>query len=290
MKNAQLVMVNGRSSSSSDAAVFLSQQRSGVSDVVLTNGEVSQTFQFEFLLADEADLQGVDAALARLIDGGELSRRAIDDFIMRSKRYPTASRYLSGLADYMYGVLAREDAAESRPASESVGAEYQGRYDRAVGILGAFDRPAAEAICGIVAFHYNQFDRAMTKTKSRRVAEVSLRFQALLKAEDWICGDLSSSQHASLDYALSDSMIEQVLVWSALPLDGSAGDQVGELAANLPSHRPSDAFKLHMVAAEHYLAAGDLLKAVPHAEQLRHSRNTEAWYAGFRTRVQGASV
>ena len=290
MKNAQLVTVNGRSVTPRRAAAFLSSQRSGVSDVVLTNDDVSQTFQFKFSLAEETDLQGVDAALARLIDGGELSLRSIDDFIMRSKPYPTASRYLSGLAEYLYGVLARESTAEPRPVDESVGAGYQGKYDQAVGILGAFDRPPAEAICGIVAFHYNQFDRAMTKTKSRRVAEVSLRFQAMLKGEHWLDGDLSSSPHPSLDSALSDSLIEQVLKWSAVPLDGSASDQMAELTANIQSQRPGDAFKLHMVAAEHFLATRDPTSAARHAEWLRHSRRTEAWYTDFRSRLQGASV
>ena len=290
MRNAQFVIVNGWPTTPSGAAAFLSSQRSGVSDVVLATGDVSQTFQFEFSLAEEGDLHGVDAALARLIDGGELSLRVIDDFIMRSKPYPTASRYLSGLADYLYGVLAREGAAESGLADGSAGAAYQGKYDQAVGILGAFDRPPAEAICGIVAFHYNQFDRAMTKTKSQRVAEVSLRFQAMLKGAAWLDGDLSSSPHSSLDFALSDSLIEQVLKWSALPLDGSASGQVIELVAALQSQRPYDALKLRMVAAEHFLAAGDLTSAAQHAERLRHSRSTEGWYADFRSRVQGAFV
>ena len=97
MRNAQSVFVNGWPATPSGAAAFLSSQRSGVSDVVVTNGDVSQTFQFEFSLAEEDDLHGVDAALARLIDGGELSLRAIDDFIMRSKPYPTASPVSVGL-------------------------------------------------------------------------------------------------------------------------------------------------------------------------------------------------
>jgi len=98
----------------------------------------------------------VTPALERLIDGGELSLRAIDDFIMRSKSYPTA-RYLSGIANYLYGVLAREGAAESRVRDESHdGGGYQGKYDQAVGILGSFDRPPAEAICGAYTQTSNQ--------------------------------------------------------------------------------------------------------------------------------------
>lgn len=289
IQNARSVAVNKRLTTVDQAVAFLASQRSGVTEVTLTNGELSRTFQFEFTLADDADLGGVDAALCRLIDGGELSLRSIDDFIMRSKRYPTASRYTSGLANYLYGVLAREGAPESGILENSQGLGYEAKYDRAVGTLGSFDRPPAEAICGIVAFHYNQFDRAMTKTKSQRVADVSLRFEAMLKDESWPIGDLSLSPHTSLDFALSDSVIEQVLEWSAVALDGTAAGDVAELVANLERQRPPDAFKLHMVAAEHYLAVGDFDNAVQHADWLRHSRNTEGWYGRFRLRVEGVS-
>jgi hypothetical protein len=271
------------------AVAILASQRSGVTAVTLTNGDVSRTFEFEFALADEADLAGVDVALDRLVDGGELRPRTIDDFIMRSKRYLTASRYMSGLANYFYGVLAREGAAESGVLDKSHGVGYEGKYDQAVGILGGFDRAPAEAICGIVAFHYNQFDRAMTKTKSQRVADVSLRFQAMVKGERWSSGDLSLASHTSLDFALSDSVIEQVLEWSAVALDGTATVAVAELVANLESQRPYDALKLHMVAAEHCLSVGDLTSALQHAERMRHGRTTEGWYGAFRRRIRGVA-
>lgn len=291
IRSAETITLNGARTSVAGAATVLSSTRSGVVDVTLANRDVVQSFQFEFTLADEDDLNGVDAALARLIDGGELSVRAVDDFIMRSKRYPTSVRYLSGLANYLYGVLAREGVTELGVRDESHdGGGYQGKYDQAVGILGSFDRPPAEAICGIVAFHYNQFERAMTKTKSQRVAEVSLRFQALVKGEIWLPGDLSQSSHSSLDMALSDSVIEQVLGWSALPLDGTAVGDIADLTANIGAQRPNDAFKLHIIAAEHAFAAGDIASAKQHAEHLRHSRLTEGWYAAFRERVQFQGV
>lgn len=290
MRNAQSVLVNGRASSPRDAAVFLASQRSGVSSVVLVNEDVNQVFEFEFALADDEDLQGVDAALGRLIEGNELSLRAIDDFIMRSKAYPTATRYMSGLASYLYGVLAREGATESGLADSSDGSGYQGKYDQAVGILGTFDRPAAEAICGIVAFHHNQFERAMRRTKSGRVAEVSLRFEGIFTGTSWLTGDLSRSPRSSLDFALSDSVIEQVLEWSAIPLDGSASGQVAEMVAGLKTQRNYDALKLNVVAAEHFLAAGDLRAAVRSADNLRHATLADNWYANFRKRVQGASA
>jgi hypothetical protein len=290
IRTAEAVSINGVTKSVAGAIENLSKQRSGVVDVTLANGNVVQEFQFEFALAEAADLDGIDSALKRLIETGELSLRAIDDFIMRSKRYSTASRYLSGLANYLYGVLAREGATESEvPLGSDESGGYEGKYDQAVGILGTFDRAPAEAICGLVAFHYNHFGRAMTKTKSQRVAEVAMRFQAMLTGERWPMRDLSLSPHASLDFALSDSVLEQILEWSALPLDGSATANVTEILSHMDSQRPYDALKLHLVAAEHSLARGDVISATQHAEQLRHGRMTEGWYSDFRDRLQGVS-
>lgn len=291
IRNADSVTINGVPTPAAKAVEVLSSQRTGIFDVSLANMDVVQTSQFEFDLAEEEDLAGVDAALERFIDGGELSLRAIDDFIMRSKRYSTAGRYLSGLANYLYGVLAREDVAESGLHGQlHEGGGYEGKYDQAVGILGAFDRPPAEAICGLVAFHYNQFQRAMTKTRSQRVAEVSMRFQSLLKGELLRTEDLSQSPHTSLDFVLSDSVLEQVLAWSALPLDGTAASSIADMASEIGAQLPRDAFKLHLVAAEHAIAAEDFASAGYHAERLRHSREAESWYAGFRARLQSQGV
>jgi hypothetical protein len=284
-RNAQRAAVNGRRITPEEIAPLLSEQRSGVFDVELANAGVVQQFQFEFKLAEDDDLRGVDAALERLIEGHQLSLRAIDDFIMRGKRYQTASRYLAGLADYLYGVIRREDLDPAAP----VNAIYEAKYDQAVGMLGAFDRPPAEAICGLVGFHYNQFDRAMTKTRSERVAAVSLRLQAMLAGKPWIPDDLSSAPHTSLDIALGDSVIDRVVQWCAIPLDGSATVRAADIVAALPEQRPHDALKLRLITAEHFLAARDPDAAIREAEELRHSQKTEHWYANFRSRVEGAT-
>jgi len=241
-QDAETIWVNGVSSSAPDAARHLSKHRNGVVNVSLANGPVRHNFQFEFALAHSADLDGVDAALDRLIAGAELSRRAISDFIMRTDMYRTASKYRSALSSYLYGVIAREDAAESdNRAASREGGGYEAKYDQAVNILKEFDRAPAEAICGIVAFHHNQFDCAMKKTKSQRVAEISIRFQAMLKAKAWSKTCLAARHHPSLDTALSDSTIEEVLSWSALPLDGTANhDDIAVMTASVESQRPSD--------------------------------------------------
>jgi hypothetical protein len=287
IQEAQSIAINGNVMTTVDATEFLSEQRTGVVDVVLANEDVKREFQFIFTLADKDDLEGVDVALGRLIDSGELSSRSIDDFIMQSKPYPTGAPYLAGLANYLYGVVAREGNHESLDKSCQV--DYQAKYDQAVGALGTFDRAPAEAICGIVAFHYNQFDRALTKTKSQRVADVSARFQAMIKGGTWSNGDLSLAPHSSLDFTLSDSVIERVLNWSAIPLFDGPDSKTDELIANIDSQRPYDALKLRLIAAERCLVVADRAAAMRHADALRNSRAADLWYVGFRNRVQGGS-
>ena len=289
MANADEVAVNGRALSARSASLFLAKQQAGVVEVELRTAPVVQRFEFDFALAQQHDLQLVDDALDKLIEGRELSLRAIDDFIMRVKNAASAKHYVSGLADYLYGVLAREGSSESDLKERKGEAGYEGKYDQAVQLLGHFDRPPAEAICGIVAFHYNQFDRAMAKTRSERVAAVSLRLRAMLAGETWDRGDLSDRAHESLDHVLSDYVIEDVLGWCALPLDGTAAIELAEIEEALPAQRPQDAFKLRLIAAEHYLARGEHPAAMRHAEHLRHGRETDSWFGDFRTRLEGAS-
>jgi hypothetical protein len=286
VKNADAAWINGLQVVVSDALAQLAGQKNGFVDVRLGNGQLTRDFHFEFALAEKEDLEGVDSALDRLIQSEDLSRYTIDAFIMRSKKYPTAERYYAALAEYLYGLLEREADGEGQRPDAAHRGHYEDRFDAAVNVLGMFDRPAAEAICGIVAFHYNQFSRAMTKTRSDRVAKVSMRFEAMLEGQTWDRGDLSSSSHGSLDYALSDGVVEEVLRWSAMAIDGSASPlDVAEMVALIDKERPADAFKLRLNAAEHFLAIGDRVSAIRHADFVRYGP-AERWYGDFRRRLE----
>lgn len=287
IENADAAWVNKQPTSVADVVQRLIETGNGVVDVTLGNGQVRSDFQFEFALAKKRDLEGVDSALEELVRGTVLNEEAVDAFIMRSRRYATAGRYCSALADYLYGAASREkDGEVVRTESTAGRGAYQDRFDSAVHILGTFDRPSAEAICGIVAFHYNQFGLAMTKTRSQRVAQVSMRFHAMLRGERWDRGDLAPIPHASLDYALSDGVTEQVLKWSSMAIDGTASSSaVEDMVEAVGGQHPLDQFKLRLIAAEHFLAVGDRLNAMKHADPIRYGA-AERWYPDFWGRLQ----
>jgi hypothetical protein len=285
-RNFHHIRVNGCSASESDAKSLLSSASVGVVSVVLQGERADQEFEFSFTIANESDLRGVDEGLHGLVQGRSLTINAIEAFLDRTASYTTARRYRDGIANYLYGVLAREGSRESgllRSRGELPG--YTSRFDEAVSTLGEFDRPAAEAICGLVAFHYNQFDLALRKTRSPRVARAARRFAVLLSGGVPDPSNLATAERASLDYVLSDTETERVLAWCCIPLDGSADEAVSQIEAAITDHQPTDALKLHIIAAEHYLAAGDPKEGARHAAELRHSRLAEEWADSYRDRL-----
>lgn len=284
--DVESITVNGRETSTSEAAGFLASVKVGVQTVAVSNGPLERTFEFDFCLAEEEDLCFVDQALEKLISSRELSLNAIDTFIMRAGRGVTARRYREGVAAYLYGVLAREAVEDPGRVDASGAPIYEQRYNSAVSLLSTFDRPAAEAICGLVALHYNQFELAVRKTNSHRVSDVAARFRSLLAGGAFVTTSLADRSHGSFDRALSDSVTEDLLDLGATALDGTQSSMVTQLLPSLGELRPQDQFKVRLIAAEALLAVGDIDGASRHGEALRHSKETGAWYAGFRTRLQ----
>lgn len=281
------IAVNGRPTSQDEAANFLASARFGVHEVTVRNGPMQRTFEFDFCLADEDDLQLVDKALQKLISNRELSFQTIDAFIMRAREGKTARRYREGIASYLYGVLLREGSEKDLESPDFSGTPpYEQRYNSAVTTLGLFDRPAAEAICGLVAFHYNQFALAVRKTNSHRISDVAARFRAMLQGAAFATTSLIERSHTSFDEALSDSATEELLSVSAMPLDGTGLHELYALLPSISDLRPADQYKVRLVAAEALLAAGDVEGARRHSDALRHSKDTNAWYVSFRARLQ----
>lgn len=274
---ADTIEINGQRFAPDDALRALANKRSEVVEVALLNHTRRQSYEFDFALASDDDLCRIDALLGEFLAERALNRRGIEEFADRASRFSTGRRYSSAITSYLYGALAREDQAPW---------DYREKYDSAVNTLKDYDREPAEAICGLVAFHYNHFARAMYKTRSRRVAEVSQRFYGVLEGKDWWPGDFSQQQHSGLDRALSDSAVERVLSISAHAFDGKNSSLLAKIESLLLEARPYDDLKLRLVAAESYFALGDLASAKKHADQLRRQEHASIWYDGFRQRTK----
>jgi len=287
VKNAIKIHINGHRVGKSQVGKYLSEQPNGTVSVVLTGESGSQDFEFSFTVADENELQIVDDALLTLIENKSLTLASIDEFLQHTRRASTARLYRDGLANYFYGVLARERSPESGLNKiDEAGRPYLRKYDEAVSQLSLFDRPPAEAICGLVAFHYNQLHVAIRKTRSPRVARASLRLARLTTGTSAPNGD-TIRDNWSFDHDLSDKETEFVLQMCSLPLDGSAVDAVSAFEDTILSFQPSDQLKLHVVAGEHYLAQGNFEMVRFHVGAVRHSVFAELWVKSILDRTRG---
>jgi hypothetical protein len=267
------------------ASEALSSTTTGVVSVILRGERETQSFEFAFEIADLEELATVEERLRELVHGRVLSIAAIETFIDCTRPQRSVRGYRDGVVNYFYGVLAREGSPESGLVQRG-SAAYSERFDDAVNELQGFDLPTADAICGLVAFHYNQFDIARRRTHSPRVARAAQRFAALLSGAPSDTSDLGQADRASLDFTLSDAKTEQVLAWCCVPLDGSSDAAVRDMEAAVDSCEPADQLKLHIIAAEHHLAAAQIDRANPHLSELRNSAVAEAWMACARERAE----
>jgi hypothetical protein len=285
--NAIGITVNGQLVDEITAKRILSSSN-GVVNVELRGSHSVQNFEFAFDITDEVDLEAIESVFSELILKRELSNFAIQRFIERCRGLDTSSRYFNGLANYLYGVLAREHSPESALWQDSKGmVTYRSRFDDAVSQLGSINRAPANTVCGLVAFHYNHFDIAIQKANSPRVSQVASRLESIMAADGtadaWALLEFLDS--SKLEKALCDDVTERLLKWCAIPLDGSAIDAIKEIEDAIPSADPLDQLKLHLIAGEHYLVINRADQALRHANHLRNTAAASAWQRFVRQRV-----
>jgi hypothetical protein len=251
----------------------LAELRHDVAVVELEGAASVEPVEIEFAIADPSDLDEVDGRLLELIRGQQLTMGAIQSFITATESARTASRYRDGVAVYLYGVLAREES----PDSGLLRHEYRGRFDEAAQLLHTFDRPVADAICGLVAFHFNQFDQALERTRSPRVAWAASRHLDLLSGVHVGSEPGPPPERAGLDFVLSDAHLEQVLSWTTRPLGDTDATIIDEMEASLATLEPFDQLKVRVLCAEHARRRGLIDRGLAHANELRHNPATIEW-------------
>ena len=285
-ENQTKIKINGQIKESDEASEQLSSTKFGYVEVELfINQERSQLFQLDFNIADESDIQGVEDCLDRFIDGGELSKETIAAFIDRSKVYQTAMRYTSGIAEYFYGVLAREQITTSEFLPEKA-LLCEEKFNSSTNYLKNYTQPAAMSICALVAFHLNHFQLARTKARGPKLFLAASKMQALLINER-IASHIPENNEIDCDSIFSDStnLLMQDL---AIAIDET--DQFSSLfqqTEEISRLMPVDKFKLAIICAEHHALNENFVQARFFADILRHNNNeaTLSWYTNFRKRI-----
>lgn len=167
---------NGSSVEHRDIPRLLSAVADDRIKLVLTNDHLSAQFDIEVRIAKEEDLDVVDASFRTLVEGRNLDRRAIDEFLQRCSTCGTAGFYRGGVAEYLYGVLSLERCDDIQIPFE----RYLERFNEAAALLEDYERPLARLIRSLIAFHFNHFSEAASEAPSFAIGNAARWFDAVL--------------------------------------------------------------------------------------------------------------
>jgi len=87
------------------------------------------------------------------LGGDTLDIVRIDNFIDITEKYSTARRYVDGLSNYLYGILAKDQ----RGGTNLKQSDYKARYSSAFDILKGFETPLSAIVNVIINFNKNIF-------------------------------------------------------------------------------------------------------------------------------------
>lgn len=247
-------------------------------EVELRNQGANTRCLLDFRIADESDLDGVEAAFLRLARDRLLNIRAVSRFNDDCRFFASAMPYCDGISHYLYGVMAKERSQDSGLKHE----EYIPRFLRSSGELSGFNRPLARSVRSLVAFHFNQFEDAEYLAPEGALRYAAGTFACLLRGLRWHLDEaFSPASSSAVEDLLTDQDTLQILNDASHNFGGLKA-RAGELLTNL--HRSPaggyDHMKRTLLACE-ALAACD--EPASHAEARKLARmlasrpDTSAW-------------
>lgn len=258
--------INGRSVPPKELGACLAAMSREFVEIELGNSGATTQAVLDFRIADEAHLQGVESSFLRMARDRVLNIEAVARFIRDCESFASASLYCDGICQYLYGVMAKEQTADSGLSRE----QYLEKFNQATDTLAGFDRRLSRSVRGLVAFHFNHFDDAEWLAPEGALRETAAAFSGLLQGLPWhFDAAFESSTGTAVESLLTDQDTLQVLT------DASRGlvelkARAEELLAHL-GRAPStyDRLKRALLATEALAARED---ADSHAQARRLAR------------------
>lgn len=240
-------------------------------EIDLYSAGVSASFDINFQIANAADLDAIDISFQRLAKRRTLSIVSLNDFITECGHLSSAGIYLDGIANYLYGVLAKERASDSSLTFN----KYPERFNAAASALMDFERPLAKLIRGLVALNFNHFKDAATTAPSGLLRAVAQNFSDSIQGCGWILLTEGRPDRNAPEHLLTDSETHQILEWAvAPPLE--LVREICKIESLLRGEASSySKLKLRILLVAAYELAHDFGSAVRTARELLNSPETE---------------
>jgi hypothetical protein len=113
IEGAARALLNGKEIAVSGLSRALSRITNDVCLIILKKDGVDAQFELEIRIASERDLRGVEEQFRKMAVGRRLDMRAVEEFISGASGFSSAMGYCDGICAYLYGILAKERAADS---------------------------------------------------------------------------------------------------------------------------------------------------------------------------------
>jgi hypothetical protein len=142
-----------RNGSASVISRLLTDYREGVVDIRLTNRTVDSTYQILLRVPEPKEVDEITTAFATQLARNDVSVPDVRRFAERPSLSQAGLEYASALADYVFGVLAKDQSGGiSLPFSA-----FRQKFLTAESVLCEFDNTLAGAICAAIRFNLNDF-------------------------------------------------------------------------------------------------------------------------------------
>jgi len=136
-----------------------------------------------------------------------LDIEAVSRFNKDCRDYLSAMPYCNGIANYLYGVMAKERSSDSGLKHE----DYIPKFLRSSYELSGINRPFARSVRSLVAFQFNQFDDAWYLAPEGALRHAAGAFSVLLQGLPWHVDDSLSSSAGAVEDLLTDQDTLQIL-------------------------------------------------------------------------------
>lgn len=284
--DAVSVALNGQPVRPDELSAKLAAQQSGLKEIVLlSSGAVTTRYELLFEIADDEDIAAVDGAFFRLIRPDELSVDRVELLVRETRGYRSANRYVDGLAQYLYGVMAKGRWGGTHIPFE----QYRERFNLSTTALTGFATPLAEAVAGVIALSLNVFEGHGLLRHSPRLALSLKWFRDVIAqggAEELF--SFEENGRGVVEIPL-DAATESLMRWTEeMILAGHLGEENHvRKCADDATWAGDDRFKATVLLAEHYRGAGCLKEARNLARPYSEDAFFGRWAASFPTEGEG---
>jgi len=208
--SCEWIVLNGQAMTADALFQTLAECRQGFHVLELGNQDATERFELRFCIPELAELQRLEDVFATLFIDNALNVDDIRRFAEACTSLKTASEYLEGVCQYLYGVLAKDQRGDTQLDH----AQYKERFNRALEALRHVDRPMARTMRGIINFSLNSFAQAASQPDAPALAVAATRFAgwAGRSAKGCVVAPQKAQARLPIDHAT-----DRILSWMALP-------------------------------------------------------------------------